>query len=95
MLTLTDNAADIVKQIAEQVPDAEGPGLRICEAEAGGDAGLILAAVSAPEPGDRIIDDHGARVFLDETAATILDDKVLDAEVQPDGAVTFGLGQQD
>ncbi len=95
MLTLTDNAADIVKQLAEQVPDADGPGLRICEAAPGAEAGLVLAAVGAPEPGDHVIDDHGARVFLDETAATILDDKVLDAQVQPDGAVTFGLGQQD
>lgn len=94
MLTLTDNAADIVKQIAEQVEDADGPGLRISEADHTPETGLVLAAVSAPEPGDQIIDDHGARVFLDQTAAAILDDKVLDAKVEPDGAVTFGLGQQ-
>lgn len=95
MLTLTDNAADIVKQIADQVADADGPGLRISEADDTPDTGLVLAAVSAPEPGDQVIDDHGARVFLDPKAAEILDDKVLDAKVEPDGAVTFGLGQQD
>lgn len=95
MLTLTDNAAGIVKQIADQLPDSEGPGLRISEADETAEPGLVLAAVAAPEPGDRVIDDHGARVFLDETAAAILDDKVLDAKVEPDGAVTFGLGQQD
>jgi iron-sulfur cluster assembly protein len=94
MLTLTDNAADIVKQIADQVPDAEGPGLRISGAEEGADAGLTLTAAEAPQPGDQVLDEHGARVFLDEAAATLLDDKVLDAEVKPDGAVTFGLGQQ-
>jgi iron-sulfur cluster assembly protein len=94
MLTLTDNAADIVKQIADQVPDSDGPGLRISTAEEGADAGLTLVAAPAPEPGDRVVDERGARVFLDETAASLLDDKVLDAEVKPDGAVTFGLGQQ-
>lgn len=94
MLTLTDNAADIVKQIAEQLPGADGPGLRISEADEQTDAGLVLAAVNAPEPGDQVVDEHGARVFLDHTAATILDDKVLDAKVEPNGAVTFGLGQQ-
>lgn len=94
MLTLTDNAADIVKQIADQLPDADESGLRISEADES-DPGLILAAVSAPEPGDQVIDDHGARVFLDRTAATILDHKVLDARVEDDGAVTFGLGEQD
>jgi hypothetical protein len=31
---------------------------------------------------------------LDAAAASVLDDKVLDAAVEPDGAVTFGLGQQ-
>jgi Fe-S cluster assembly iron-binding protein IscA len=95
MLTLTDNAADIVKQIADQIPNADSSGLRISEAEADGDSGLILAAVPAPEPGDQVVDDHGARVFLDPMAATILDDKVLEATVEANGAVTFGLGQQD
>jgi len=94
MLTLTDTAADIVKQIADQVPESDGSGLRISTAEEGAEAGLTLTAAGAPEPGDQVLDEDGARVFLDETAATILDDKVLDAEVQPDGAVTFGLGQQ-
>lgn len=94
MLTLTDTAADIVKQIADQVPESEGSGLRISTAEEGAEAGLTLTAAVAPEPGDQVLDESGARVFLDETAATILEDKILDAEVQPDGAVTFGLGQQ-
>ncbi|MCD9198072.1 Fe-S cluster assembly protein HesB [Aeromicrobium wangtongii] len=94
MLTLTDSAADVVKQIADQVPDADASGLRISTAQEGDETGLTLTAAAAPEPGDQVLDEAGARVFLDETAATILDDKVLDAEVQPDGAVTFGLGQQ-
>ncbi|MET1037694.1 MAG: Fe-S cluster assembly protein HesB [Aeromicrobium sp.] len=99
MLTLTENAADIVKQIAEQVPSAQGPdaevpGIRISGAQEGPEAGLTLTAAEAPEPGDQVVDEAGARIFLDDAAATLLDDKVLDAEVKPDGAVQFGLGQQ-
>jgi hypothetical protein len=36
----------------------------------------------------------GARVFLDETAASILENRVLDAELSNDGAVRFALGTQ-
>ena len=94
MLTLTDNAADVVKQIADQVPEAEASGLRISQAGPGEDAGLALTPAEAPLPGDQVVDDGGARVFLDETAAQLLDDKVLDAQVGQDGSVQFGLGQQ-
>ena len=94
MLTLTDTAADIVKQISDQVPDADASGLRISTTEQGAETGLTLTAAAVPEPGDQVLNEHGARVFLDETAAAILDDKVLDAQVQPDGAVAFDVAQQ-
>lgn len=32
-----------------------------------------------PEPADTVVDSAGARVFLDQTATTALDDRVLDA----------------
>ncbi|NRQ50679.1 HesB/IscA family protein [Aeromicrobium stalagmiti] len=94
MLTLTDNAADVVKKIAEQVPDSAESGLRISQAGSEEEAGLALTPVEAPQPGDQVVDDGGARVFLDPTAADLLGDKVLDAQVDPDGSVQFGLGQQ-
>lgn len=94
MLTLTDNAADIVKKISEGSADSEQSGLRISEAGSEAEAGLSLAPVEAPELGDQILDAGGARVFLDQAAAEILDDKILDAQVDPDGSVQFGLGQQ-
>lgn len=94
MLTLTDNAADVVKQITDQVPDSTESGLRISQAGPEQDAGLALTPVNAPQPGDHVIDDGGARVFLDAMAAELLGDKVLDAKVEEDGSVQFGLGQQ-
>ena len=36
----------------------------------------------------------GARVFLDPAAASTLDDKVLDADIDEQGAAHFVLGAQ-
>jgi hypothetical protein len=50
----------------------------------------------APDPGphDTVVIESGARVFLDETAAIALEDRVLDAELANDGSVRFALGNQ-
>lgn len=93
MLTLTQNAADVVKTITSQSTEAEGAGLRISQQES--DPGNFgLAPVDAPEPEDQVVEDGGARLFLDETAATALDNQVLDAQVDENGSVQFGLGAQ-
>ena len=82
MLTLTQNATLIVKEIADQQGGAEGTGLRIT---AGVDEpGLTVTTAELPEPGDQVLEQDGATVYLDEGAATMLDDKVLDAERQPE-----------
>jgi Fe-S cluster assembly iron-binding protein IscA len=89
MLTLTDNASTIVKDIAEQIPDASG--LRITS-EAGGDQpSFEVAPAAAAEPGDQTVEQGGATVFLDESASLQLDDKVLDAAVDQAGGVQFAL----
>jgi len=93
MLTLTENAQTAVKSIVSNGPEAETAGLRIH----GGDdatAGFALSVVAAPEEADTVVDDAGARVFLDEGAAVALDDQVLDAQVDDTGGVRFGLTAQ-
>ena len=40
------------------------------------------------------MEDAGARVFLEENAAGILDDKVLDAQVDESGSVQFSIAPQ-
>ena len=67
MLTLTQNATLIVKEIADQSGGTESSGLRI-------------TAEPGPEAG--------------QDAATMLDDKVLDAAVDESGRVEFALGVQ-
>lgn len=93
MLTLTDNASTIVKTIASQSTGTDDAGLRISTQQS--DAGdFAVDVANAPEGTDKVVENNGARVFLEETAAAALDDKVLDAEVNAEGAVRFSIGNQ-
>ena len=93
MLTLTENASTVVKSIVEQTAQAADAGLRISQDSADSTA-LNVAPSDAPQPGDQVVEDGGARVFLEETAAQTLDDKVLDAQVDGSGGVEFMIGLQ-
>lgn len=93
MLTLTENATTIVKTIASQTPGSEEGGLRISAADAES-TDFTLAVTPTPEPKDEIVESDGAKVFLEETAAATLSDKVLDAQVDGEGAVSFAIGVQ-
>jgi Fe-S cluster assembly iron-binding protein IscA len=46
-----------------------------------------------PAEDDEVIEEHGARVFLEPAAASLLDDKVLDANVEED-RVAFTIADQ-
>lgn len=91
MLTLTENASIIVKEVAAQ-GGAEVAALRI--AAAGQEGGLSVSPAAQAEPGDQVVEQAGATVYLEEQAAQLLDDKVLDAGVDEAGNVQFALGQQ-
>jgi Fe-S cluster assembly iron-binding protein IscA len=90
---LTENASTVVKTIISQDGASPESGLRISQ-EAADSAALSVAPTQAPEPGDQVVEDGGARVFLEENAAVTLDDKVLDAQVDENGGVQFLLGIQ-
>ena len=94
MLTLTENASTIVKDITTQPGLADTAGLRITSEEAAPEPTFAVSAAEAPEPGDQTVDQDGAKVYLDQSAALLLDDKVLDAAVDPAGKVEFALGIQ-
>lgn len=92
MLTLTENATIAVKSLTEQIPTTTG-GLRISEAVAP-DQGYALNLASAPESDDTVVENDGARVFVDPVATVALDNRVLDARVSEDGSVGFALAEQ-
>jgi len=89
VLTLTDNAATEIRNLIAlpEVPDDGG--VRIASDATGT---LTLALAGAPTQGDAVLEEHGARVFLEPTAGELLDDKLLDAGVDPEGNVQFSIG---
>jgi Fe-S cluster assembly iron-binding protein IscA len=89
MLTLTENAVTVIRNLTDQQEVPEGAGLRIATDESAG--ALTLSLATEPEDGDQVLDASGARLFLDSEAAELLDDKALDAAVDPQGAVQFAV----
>jgi Fe-S cluster assembly iron-binding protein IscA len=93
MLTLTDNAASIVKGLSDRNLGTETGGLRIATTEADvTDFEVTLAA--EPSPDDQIVQSSGASVFLEKVASEVLADKQLDATVNDEGAVRFVIAEQ-
>jgi len=93
MLTLTDNAATIVKDLADRSVGTDTGGLRIAtNAEDASNFEVTVAPV--PQPADQVVSSAGAKVFLEENAAAVLADKQLDATVNDEGAVRFVIAEQ-
>jgi iron-sulfur cluster assembly protein len=95
VLILTDQAATVIEGILNQSEAGPEGGLRITGTTDGnGDASLEFAVADAPVDGDEIVREGAASVYLDEVAATVLDDKTLDVEQHGDH-FHFSLGEQD
>ena len=92
MLTLTENASTVVKTLVDQTGGQEA-GLRISQ-DAPDSPALHVIPSDSPQPGDQVLEEDGARVFLEETAAETLDDKILDAQVDDSGGVQFTIAAQ-
>ena len=94
MLAITDTAAEAIRGIvaAPELPD--GAGLRIATQPSSGEtATLEVTVANTPADTDQVVDESGARVFVDADAVPLLDDKLLDAQI--DGTrVGFMLSDQ-
>jgi iron-sulfur cluster assembly protein len=91
---LLDSAVQAVKDIvssSEQVPEMGG--LRMVAEREGTQAMLQLSVVPLAAEDDEVIEEQGARVFLEPDAASLLDDKVLDASVEQN-QVAFTIADQ-
>ena len=95
MLAITDTAAEAIRGIvaAPELPD--GAGLRIATQPGGGPEGALeVSLAEMPAETDQVVDESGARVFVEAEAVELLDDKLLDAQI--DGTrVGFMLAEQD
>ncbi len=87
MLTLAPSAVEAVDSLLHRPEVPDDAGLRISSA---GDSTLTLEIAPEPAPGDQVIEEGGARVFVEPEAAPILDNVELEARTQGD-QVAFGL----
>lgn len=94
MLAMTDHAAEAIRGIVTAPGVPEGAGLRI--AMQGDDTqtgSLEVTVAELPAESDQVVDEDGARIFVEDRAIPLLDDKLLDAQI--DGTrVGFTLTEQ-
>jgi Fe-S cluster assembly iron-binding protein IscA len=93
MLAMTEEAAEVVKAIVERPDFPDTAVLRITKQASTGNGDsptldLQLELVSEPPPDDVVVED--LPLSVQPEAASFLDDKVLDAEVDGD-EVRFSL----
>jgi iron-sulfur cluster assembly protein len=94
LLALTDEAVDAVRNIVSSSDElSETGGLRLATERAGAKTTLQLSVVALPAEDDEVIEEQGARVFLEPEAAAALDDKVLDARIEQN-QVAFTIADQ-
>lgn len=79
MLAITENAAEAIKSLSTDAELPDEGGLRITAPDPA--QGLELALAQGADDQDTVLRGEGVAVFLEPSAAQILDDKVLD--VQP------------
>ncbi|MEU2611270.1 iron-sulfur cluster biosynthesis family protein [Micromonospora sp. NPDC007271] len=93
MLTMTDNAVLVIRDLTEQQDVGEAGGLRIAADTSAGS--LSIELVPQPVQGDQVVDNQGARIFLDADAAQLLNDTSVDAVVDEEGIVQFGFTSKE
>ena len=96
MLTLTHDAAEVIRDLTAQAHYGRG-GLRIAtRAMDDGSRGLEAGIVEAPSDEDIVVAVDDARVFLEPLVAIALERKVLDTQPEADdgGQVSFLIAEQ-
>ncbi len=84
MLTLTPAAVDAVRSAISSEDAPPGAGLRITARAEGDEVEIDLALVEAPSDGDQVVEEGGARIYLDPAAADALAGIELDAHTHGD-----------
>ena len=93
MLSLTEQAKEVIKGIVEESGRRPACGSPHQATETAIPRSTSTLA-PAPGEGDEVVEDDGAKVFLDEAAAAVLADKTLDVEEHGDH-FHFSLGERD
>jgi len=92
VLTLTDRAAETIRALTSQPGLPADAGLRMSLDDT--DAGTLALSLESPRPEDAVVEDGGARVFVEPDAAGIVEDKELDARLDEQGRASFMFGSR-
>jgi Fe-S cluster assembly iron-binding protein IscA len=96
MLAISSNASDAMSRALEGAAIPDGAGLRLsmgAHSERG--VAIEISFVTEAQPDDQVIETSApVDVFVEPVAARVLEDQVLDASLQPDGALAFALSDQ-
>ena len=96
MLTISTEASHAIRDILNASDAPDGSMFRIAPQGQDGTApgpGLAISVIDAPPPDDQIVEGEEVAVSVEPTAAEMLDDKRLDANVVGD-QVNFSIGEQ-
>jgi iron-sulfur cluster assembly protein len=96
VLTITPDASEAIRGILAASDAPDGSMFRIApQAQDGGAPGpsLTLTVIDEPPPTDQIVEGDQVAVCVEPSAATMLDDKQLDADVIGE-QVNFSIGEQ-
>lgn len=96
MLAVSPAASAAISSALQGADVPVGAGLRLAagpQTERG--VAIEIGFATTAEPDDQVVQ-TGAPVdiFVEPRTAALLDDQILDAEVQPDGAISFSLHAQ-
>jgi iron-sulfur cluster assembly protein len=92
VLTLSDRAVETIRALTSQPGLPADTGLRMSLPDgADGEAGRVALSLERPHPDDAVIEDAGARVFVDTHVAPVVGNSELDAEFDQDGRAAFTL----
>jgi iron-sulfur cluster assembly protein len=96
MLAISPAASAAISKALEGTSVPDGAGLRLAagpHTERG--IAIEIAFMTVADPNDQVIDTGApADVFVEPETAELLDDQVLDAQMQSDGAISFTLHAQ-
>ncbi len=92
MLAISDSAAEAIRGLVATPDVPDGAGLRITTPPTG-ESSFELSLAGTPAEDDEVVEEQGAQVFLEPSAAALLEDKRLEAQVEA-GQVTFAIAAQ-
>jgi iron-sulfur cluster assembly protein len=97
VLVISPDAAEMIKTLvaSESVPDSAGLRISASPVSSNGHGPeLVLELVTRPDEGDEVLEESGAHVFLGPGAAPMVEDKLLDVRLAPQGDPSFALREQ-